>query len=121
KGKAGAEEIQQMMVNLRSNVPATVAGVKPVKVLDYDELEETDLQTGKKSPIKVGLGIERSNVIQLILADGSKVSARPSGTEPKIKFYVSVNEPLASKEEFFSTFDKLQQKVKTIQNDLGLV
>jgi len=121
KGKAGAEEIQQMMVNLRSNVPATVAGVKPVKVLDYDGLEETDLQTGKKSPIKVGLGIERSNVIQLILADGSKVSARPSGTEPKIKFYVSVNEPLASKGEFFSTFDKLQQKVKSIQNDLGLV
>lgn len=121
KGKAGAEEIQQMMVNLRSNVPATVAGVKPVKVLDYDGLESTDLQTGKKEAIKIGLGIEKSNVIQLILADGSKVSARPSGTEPKIKFYVSVNEPLKSKDDFFATFEKLQQKVKTIQNDLGLV
>jgi len=121
KGKAGAEEIQQMMINLRSNVPASVAGSRPVKVLDYDGLEETDLISGKKSPIKVGLGIERSNVIQLILEDGSKVSARPSGTEPKIKFYVSVNEPLKSKDAFFATFDSLQAKVKSIQNDLGLV
>ncbi len=121
KGKSGAEEIQQMMINLRSNVPATVAGVKPVQVLDYDRLESTNLQTGQKTTIPVGMGIEKSNVIQLILADGSKVSARPSGTEPKIKFYVSVNEPLASKEQFFTTFDSLQQKVKSIQNDLGLV
>jgi phosphoglucomutase len=110
-----------MMINLRSNVPATVAGVKPVQVLDYDRLESTNLQTGQKTTIPVGMGIEKSNVIQLILADGSKVSARPSGTEPKIKFYVSVNEPLASKEQFFTTFDSLQQKVKSIQNDLGLV
>ncbi len=121
KGKAGAEEIQQMMINLRSNVPASVAGVQPVKVLDYDGLEETDLLTGKKTAIAVGLGIERSNVIQLVLADGSKVSARPSGTEPKIKFYVSVNEPLSSKEAFFTTFEALQAKVKRIQTDLGLV
>lgn len=120
KGKAGAEEIQQMMVNLRSNVPSKVAGVKPVKVLDYDQLESTDLITGKKSAIPTGLGIEKSNVIQLILEDGSKVSARPSGTEPKIKFYVSVNEPLLSKEAFFETFEKLQEKVKRIQHDLGL-
>jgi len=120
KGKAGAEEIQQMMVNLRSNVPSTVAGVKPIKVLDYEQLESTDLLTGNKSAINVGLGIEKSNVIQLILEDGSKVSARPSGTEPKIKFYVSVNQPLDSKEEFFDTFEKLQQKVKMIQQDLGL-
>ena len=121
KGKSGAEEIQQMMVNLRSNVPATVAGVEPIQVLDYDGLESTDLRSGQKKAIPVGKGIERSNVIQLILADGSKVSARPSGTEPKIKFYVSVNEPLASKEDFFSTFEKLKEKVKTIQNDLGLI
>ncbi|MEY3646263.1 MAG: hypothetical protein RL127_971, partial [Bacteroidota bacterium] len=73
KGKAGAEEIKQMMI-----------------VLDYEGLVSTDLLTGIQTPIKVGRGIEASNVIQLILADGSKVSARPSGTEPKIKFYVSV-------------------------------
>jgi phosphoglucomutase len=121
KGKAGAEEIKQMMINLRSNVPATVAGSKPVRVLDYEGLVSTDLLTGEKTPIKVGLGIEASNVIQLILADGSKVSARPSGTEPKIKFYVSVNAPLASAADFFTVYAELQKKVGVIQEDLGLV
>ena len=121
KGKAGAEEIKQMMINLRSNVPATVAGSKPVRVLDYEGLVSTDLLTGETTPIKVGLGIEASNVIQLILADGSKVSARPSGTEPKIKFYVSVNAPLASAADFFTVYAELQKKVGVIQGDLGLV
>ena len=121
KGKAGAEEIKQMMINLRSNVPASVAGSKPVTVLDYEGLISTDLLTGKQTPIAVGRGIEASNVIQLILADGSKVSARPSGTEPKIKFYVSVNAPLASAADFDTTFGALQEKVGVIQKDLGLV
>lgn len=121
KGKAGAEEIKQMMINLRSNVPASVAGSKPVRVLDYEGLTSTDLVTGEVRVIPEGRGIESSNVIQLILADGSKVSARPSGTEPKIKFYVSVNAPLASASEFDSTFVNLQEKVKMIQRDLNLV
>lgn len=121
KGKAGAEEIKQMMINLRSNVPASVAGSKPETVLDYEGLISTDLITGKQTPIAVGRGIETSNVIQLILADGSKVSARPSGTEPKIKFYVSVNAPLASAADFDKTFANLQEKVGVIQKDLGLV
>lgn len=121
KGKVGAEEIKQMMINLRSNVPASVAGSKPVTVLDYEGLISTDLLTGKQTRIAVGRGIEASNVIQLILADGSKVSARPSGTEPKIKFYVSVNAPLASATDFDKTFAYLQEKVGVIQKDLGLV
>lgn len=121
KGKAGAEEIKQMMMNLRSNVPASVAGSKPVRVLDYEGLTSTDLETGAVSAIPVGRGIEASNVIQLILADGSKVSARPSGTEPKIKFYVSVNAALASAGDFDGTFSQLQDKVKMIQRDLNLV
>jgi len=121
KGKAGAEEIKQMMMNLRSNVPASVAGSKPVRVLDYEGLTSTDLETGVVSAIPVGRGIEASNVIQLILADGSKVSARPSGTEPKIKFYVSVNASLASAGDFDETFSQLQDKVKMIQRDLNLV
>ena len=120
KGKVGAEEIKQMMINLRSNVPASVAGSKPVTVLDYEGLIATDLLTGKQTPITVGRGIEASNVIQLILADGSKVSARPSGTEPKIKFYVSVNAPLATAADFDKTFAALQEKVGVIQQDLGL-
>ena len=121
KGKAGAEEIKQMMMNLRSNVPASVAGSKPVRVLDYEGLTSTDLETGAVSAIPVGRGIEASNVIQLILADGSKVSARPSGTEPKIKFYVSVNAALSSAGDFDGTFSQLQDKVKLIQRDLNLV
>jgi phosphoglucomutase len=121
KGKAGAEEIKQMMINLRSNVPASVAGSKPITVLDYEGLVSTDLLTGIQTPIAVGRGIEASNVIQLILADGSKVSARPSGTEPKIKFYVSVNAPLASAADFDKTFAALQEKVGVIQKDLGLL
>jgi phosphoglucomutase len=121
KGKVGAEEIKQMMINLRSNVPASVAGSKPVTVLDYEGLISTDLVSGIQTPIAVGRGIEASNVIQLILADGSKVSARPSGTEPKIKFYVSVNAPLASATDFDKTLTALQEKVGVIQQDLGLV
>jgi phosphoglucomutase len=120
KGKAGADEIKQMMENLRSNVPATVAGSKPVQVLDYEGLQSTNLITGEITAIPIGLGIEASNVIQLILADGSKVSARPSGTEPKIKFYVSVNSELKSAADFDPTFQELKNKVARIQEDLGL-
>ncbi|MFM1913118.1 MAG: hypothetical protein RIR51_956 [Bacteroidota bacterium] len=121
KGKSGAEEIKLMMENLRSNVPASVAGSRPVKVLDYENLLSINLENGNKTPIQTGLGIEKSNVIQLFLEDGTKVSARPSGTEPKIKFYVSVNEKLNNKEDFFKVYDSLKEKVKTIQIDLGLM
>lgn len=120
KGKAGAEEIQKMMADLRSNVPATVAGSEPVTVLDYTNLTSTDLKTGTVTNIPTGLGMEASNVIQLVLADGTKVSARPSGTEPKIKFYVSVNAPLTKAEDFDTTLESLKQKVSAIQEDLGL-
>ncbi|MEA5405635.1 phospho-sugar mutase [Arcicella sp. DC2W] len=120
KGKAGAEEIQKMMADLRSNVPATVAGSEPVTVIDYTNLTSTDLKSGAVTNIPTGLGMEASNVIQLVLADGTKVSARPSGTEPKIKFYVSVNEPLEKAEDFDAVLAKLKQKVSAIQEDLGL-
>jgi phosphoglucomutase len=120
KGKSGAEEIQKMMSDMRGNLPASVAGSAPVEVLDYSNLTHTDLRTGTFTAIPEGLGIEPSNVIQLILADGTKVSARPSGTEPKIKFYVSVNTPLSRPEDFDATLIHLKQKVKDIQQDLGL-
>ena len=120
KGKAGAEEIQQMMVNLRANIPATVAGSEPITVLDYNDLTSKNLKTGEVTNIPTGLGMESSNVIQLVLADGTKVSARPSGTEPKIKFYVSVNAPLNRPEDFESVLASLKIKVSAIQEDLGL-
>jgi phosphoglucomutase len=120
KGKSGAEEIQQMMRDLRGNLPASVAGSAPVEVLDYQNLTRKDLRSGVVTPIPKGMGIESSNVIQLILEDGTKVSARPSGTEPKIKFYVSVNAPLLSPDAFDATLASLKDKVKAIQQDLGL-
>jgi phosphoglucomutase len=120
KGKQGAEDIQQMMTNLRANLPTSVAGSEPIMVLDYKNMVAKNLVTGVEMPIEEGLGIESSNVIQLILRDGSKISARPSGTEPKIKFYVSVNAPLNSPEDFDSTLEALKAKVLAVQEDLGL-
>jgi phosphoglucomutase len=121
KGKAGAEEIQKMMADMRSNLPSSVAGSAPIEVLDYKSLTRKDLRTGETTPIPQGMGIEPSNVIQLILEDGTKVSARPSGTEPKIKFYVSVNAPLNDPADYDATLESLKAKVKAIQVDLGLV
>jgi len=120
KGREGAEEIQRMMSDLRGNPPALVAGSKPVTILDYQNLVSKDVATGQATPIPAEMGIEGSNVIQLLLADGSKVSARPSGTEPKIKFYVSVNAPLSNPEDFDAVYDSLRAKVRQIQEDLGL-
>lgn len=120
KGREGAEEIQRMMADLRNNPPAVVAGSKPVAILDYQNLVRKDVATGQETGIPAEMGIEQSNVIQLLLADGSKVSARPSGTEPKIKFYVSVNAPLEKPEDFDAVYDSLKAKVRQIQEDLGL-
>ncbi|MCB9082573.1 MAG: phospho-sugar mutase [Lewinellaceae bacterium] len=121
KGKSGAEEIQQMMADLRGNLPATVDGAKPIAVLDYQNLTRKDLRSGEVTPIPMGMGIERSNVIQLILDDGTKVSARPSGTEPKIKFYISVHAHLEKPADFNNTLAKLKDKVTAVQRDLGLL
>jgi len=116
KGKAGAEEIKQMMTTLRNNPPKTVAGSPLVRLMDYENRVETDIRTGKQTPIS----LEKSDVLQFITEDGSKISARPSGTEPKIKFYVSVNEPLPRKEDFDAVTQKLQDKVQGIVRDMGL-
>ena len=121
KGKAGAEEIQQMMADFRANPPKSIAGSAVVRVDDYKSLERTDATTGQKTAIKSGsMGIESSNVLQFFTEDGTKVSARPSGTEPKIKFYVSVNEPLTRKEAFDDTYAELKAKAQRAIDDLGV-
>ncbi len=117
KGKEGAEQIQQMMVDFRTNAPKVLAGSPVVKVLDYKSLEETDLVTGEKKSIDQ----DSSNVLQWITADGTLVSVRPSGTEPKIKFYFGVKEPLPSVEQYDEVLAKLDAKIETIKNDLKLV
>ncbi|MBC5992524.1 phospho-sugar mutase [Pontibacter cellulosilyticus] len=116
KGQRGAEEIQQMMADMRSNPPQSIAGSKVVEVSDYKLSTRKNLVTGEESK----LDLESSNVLQYMTEDGSKVSARPSGTEPKIKFYISVNEPLHSKEEYDAVEKKLDQKIEQILVDLKL-
>lgn len=122
KGKSGAEEIQQMMANFRANPPKSIAGSPVVRIDDYKALTRLDAQSGQTTAIEAGkMGIESSNVLQFFTADGTKVSARPSGTEPKIKFYVSVREPLASKEAFDDTYAQLKAKVQKVIDELNLV
>ena len=121
KGKSGAEEIQQMMADFRANPPKSIAGSPVVRVDDYKALTRLDAQSGQTSAIEAGkMGIESSNVLQFFTEDGTKVSARPSGTEPKIKFYVSVREPLASKEAFDDTYAQLKAKVQRVIDELQL-
>ena len=121
KGKSGAEEIQQMMADFRANPPKEIAGAAVVRMDDYKALTRLDVQAGTTTAIEAGkMGIESSNVLQFFTADGTKISARPSGTEPKIKFYVSVREPLTSKEAFDDTYAQLKAKVQRVIDDLQL-
>ncbi len=116
KGKSGAEEIQEMMKNLRANPPATLGGSNVTTLLDYQSGTSKDLSSGNESKLE----FPKSNVLQFITEDGTKVSARPSGTEPKIKFYFSVNTAMNSKDAFDSTLNELKEKVDKIKNELAI-
>ncbi|KPM48020.1 phospho-sugar mutase [Jiulongibacter sediminis] len=120
KGKSGAEEIQKMMADFRKNPPAELAGSPVILMRDYKDLTSTNLINKEQEKIEKGMGIESSNVLQFFTKDGTKFTCRPSGTEPKIKFYVGVQGKLKSKEEYNSTFESLKAKVKQIQNELNL-
>ncbi|RYY34617.1 MAG: phospho-sugar mutase, partial [Sphingobacteriaceae bacterium] len=110
KGKTGAEEIKAMMERFRTNPPATLDGSKVVTLKDYEKSVETDLNSNTTKPIELPV----SDVLQFITEDGSIISARPSGTEPKIKFYCSVNGKLESKEAYKETDAKLEAKIDAI-------
>jgi phosphoglucomutase len=114
KGKTGAEEIKAMMEKFRNNPPVTLGGSKVATLKDYELGIETDLIANEKKD----LGFPKSDVLQFITEDGSIISARPSGTEPKIKFYCSVNAPLKDKAGFKAADAELSAKVKAIMNDL---
>ena len=116
KGQSGETEIKQMMVNLRENPPMSIAGSKLVKMVDYQKGEEKDLVKVADSKIN----FPKSNVLQFFTEDGTKISARPSGTEPKIKFYFSVNESLPSRDAFDAVNDNLDRKIDAIIDELGL-
>ncbi|MBP8849179.1 MAG: phospho-sugar mutase [Breznakibacter sp.] len=115
KGKTGAEEIEQLMKDYRNNPPKTLAGSKVISVKDYDSLIETI--DGKQ--VKIELPVT-SNVLQFFTEDGSKVSVRPSGTEPKIKFYFEVKEQLAGKSDFVNADKKASEKIDKIIKDLDI-
>lgn len=118
KGKDGAELIQNMMVEYRANPPKSILGSPVVKIYDYKTLEVLDVESGKCSPIE---GVtDHSNVLQWVTADGTKVSVRPSGTEPKIKFYFGVKAVLPSVAEFDKVQAELDAKIEEIKKELKL-
>ncbi len=117
KGKEGAEEIQRMMKEYRANPPSEVMGSRLTKILDYQESISINQLSGKKDSID----LPKSNVLQLILENETKISIRPSGTEPKIKFYISVNEPLKRKEDYSKTDKILTDRIVSIQKEMNLL
>ena len=106
KGRSGQEEISEKMNDLRKNPPKTIANEEILKVVDYLESHKT--------------GLPKSNVLQFITNKGTKVTARPSGTEPKIKYYFSVQERLSSKSEYLSTKERLSKKIAKIKSEMNL-
>ncbi len=117
KGKSGAEEIQQMMRDYRSNPPAEIDGEKVVCIKDYQVLENKDLINGKVTKIN----LPKSNVLQFFTDKGNKVTVRPSGTEPKIKFYFGVKGELCCKDCFDKTNDALDAKIESIKKSMQLI
>ena len=116
KGKEGAEQIQRMMADFRATPPAAILGSPVVRINDFQTLETLDTRSGARTPIEQ----DRSNVLQWFTEDGTTVSVRPSGTEPKIKFYFGVKAPLASAAEYERTVAGLDAKIGAIKKDLKL-
>ncbi|EKB48874.1 phospho-sugar mutase [Cecembia lonarensis] len=111
KGKDGAEQIQALMAGFRTNRPTEMNGIKVVKVVDVKESKVYDVEKGTESALQM----DKSNVIQFYLADGSKISARPSGTEPKIKYYFSVHESLPNREAYDAVSASLEEQLNGLK------
>jgi phosphoglucomutase len=116
KGKSGAEEIQKMMDNFRINPPAQINNSVVIRVKDYLSQEDKNLQTGEQQKIT----LPKSNVLQFITQDNTIVSVRPSGTEPKIKFYIGVKTSLESEDDYEKTEKYLEEKIDNICKDLEI-
>ncbi|MEI7472998.1 MAG: phospho-sugar mutase [Chitinophagaceae bacterium] len=116
KGMNGAKEIAEMMEGYRQNPPQTIDGAQVMHLLDYELQQASNLVTGESTAID----LPKSNVLQFILADGTSISARPSGTEPKIKFYFSVNAPLADAAHFDAVAASLDEKIARIIAEMQL-
>ena len=116
KGKDGAEAIQKMMQDFRSNPPKHINGSVVTEILDYEARKAFDTVKGTSSDIN----LPKSNVLQFVTSDGSKISVRPSGTEPKIKFYFGVKEKLNDSADYEKVNQLLDVKIKNIIADLKL-
>ncbi len=116
KGIEGAQEIKQMMIDARENPLQEVNGSKVVRIEDYQLATIKNVLTGEESPTN----IPKSNVLIYYTEDGSKIALRPSGTEPKIKFYISVNTTLDNVSDFQATEQKLETKIDAILKDMQL-
>jgi len=116
KGMNGQAEIAAMMEGYRTNTPTSINGSAVVELLDYQLQKGKNIQTGEEWTIN----LPKSNVLQFILADGSKISARPSGTEPKIKFYFSVHDKLDKAENFDAVHQQLNDRIDGIIKDMKL-
>ena len=116
-GKTGAEEIQAMMKGFRANPPKTLGGSPLIIVKDYADLSVHNLKDNSYGKMDFPT---TSNVLQFFTEDGSKVSVRPSGTEPKIKFYIEVHSHIASRDEFDAAEAAAKEKINAIKADLGI-
>lgn len=116
KGMKGSEEIIQMMKDFRTKTPQEIGGERVIKMMDYDSSVTTNMLTGATEKID----LPKSNVVQFVTDKGSKITARPSGTEPKIKFYISVNDELSKIEDFAGTKEHLEGRISDIKKSLGL-
>ena len=116
-GKEGAEEIQKMMKEFRANPPKTLGGSDVILVKDYADLNMTDMRDGHIEKLDFPT---TSNVLQFFTADGTKVSIRPSGTEPKIKFYIEVRGKMATKADYHDATVAAEKKAAVIKSELGI-
>lgn len=117
KGKSGAEEIAQMMVDFRNNAPKEIAGSKVSFIKDYDSLKMTNVATGEQTELNFPT---TANVLQYFTEDGSKISVRPSGTEPKIKFYIEVRGEMKSRADYDAADAAANLKVEAVRVSLGV-
>ena len=117
QGKSGAEEIQAIMKQFRANPPKAIVGSPVVTVKDYDTLEEKNMITGEVKKLDMPT---TSNVLQFFTEDGTKISIRPSGTEPKIKFYIEIHDTLNSAEEYDAKNQWAAAKIEAVAKDLGV-
>ena len=117
KGKSGAEEIAQMMNNFRLNPPTGIAGSEVVLIKDYKTLKMKNITTGVETDLEMPA---TSNVLQYFTADGTKISVRPSGTEPKIKFYIEVRGSMHSRAGYDAADAAANQKIDAVRASLGV-